>query len=120
MPSLKCNQLPHIGIEIKISVLKTGVLFNQEQAYQGYRNAGLPTAMSASWMDSAVSEVLETLNEERSRTRAGFNPENLLSSGSRVQVGNSSQPRNPDGTGAAIGAGFPHMENAACTERHTR
>jgi hypothetical protein len=60
-------------------------------------------------MDSAVSEVLETLNEERSRTRAGFNPDNLQSSGSRTQVGFSSQPRNPDANGAVIGAGFDHI-----------
>jgi hypothetical protein len=65
--------------------------------------------MSAGWMDSAVSEVLESLNEERSRTRAGFNPDNLLSSGSRIQVGNSGHARNPESTMTAIGAGFEHI-----------
>jgi hypothetical protein len=69
----------------------------------------MPTAMSAGWMDSAVSEVLESLNEERSRTRAGFNPDNLLSSGSRIQVGNSGHARNPESTMTAIGAGFEHI-----------
>ncbi len=65
--------------------------------------------MSAGWMDSAVSEVLESLKEERSRTRAGLNPDNLLSSGSKIQVGNGCHTRNPESTVTAIGAGFEHI-----------
>ncbi len=64
----------------------------------------MPAAMPAGWIDGAVSEVLESLNEERSRTRTGFNPETMPSmpSKARLLAEGFSQPRNPD---AAEGVG---------------
>jgi hypothetical protein len=71
----------------------------------------MPTAMPAGWIDGAVSEVLESLNEERSRTRTGFNPETMPSmpSTARLLAESFPQPRNPDTASPALGMGFDHI-----------
>jgi hypothetical protein len=33
----------------------------------------MPSVMPEDWMANAVSEVLETIDEERNKTRSGFN-----------------------------------------------
>jgi hypothetical protein len=52
-------------------------------AEKGNFDIGMPTAMTDDWKNHAVTEVLESLDEERSRTRAGFN---LDGSGESRQV----------------------------------
>ncbi len=44
---------------------------------QGYPSAGTPSVMPEDWMANAVTEVLETIDEERNRTRSGFNQDRL-------------------------------------------
>ena len=57
---------------------------------------GTPTAMPEEWMDKAVADVLDGLNEERSRTRIGFNTSYLPDQPAGPQGECGSRMRDPD------------------------
>ncbi len=66
--------------------------------------------MTDNWMNNAVTEVIESLDEERRRTRVGFSTdvsgESRLNPSSRPEAENIWQSRDPDVSSLRAGSGY--------------
>jgi hypothetical protein len=86
-------------------------------AEKGNFDIGMQTAMTDDWKNHAVTEVLESLDEERSRTRAGFNLDGIAEkvgkfSSSKPQAETIWQSTDPDVNNLRVGSGFDNIWRA--------
>ncbi len=78
---------------------------------QGYLLTGMPSVMPEDWMATAVTEVLETIDEERNRTRSGFNQDRPAQAplDPRSQGDSRWQTRDPDMPATRVEADFGNI-----------